>query len=89
MRAASSLNRADVVTGAGALALEAAAGGAAVLAADFSPGMVNRVAVRPAEGGFDKAGCEARVMGGQALRGKASDQPCNRLSRALVALGQV
>ncbi|MBX9708682.1 MAG: methyltransferase domain-containing protein [Caulobacteraceae bacterium] len=58
----------DVATGTGALALEAAAGGGSVLATDFSPGMVNRVAFRFAEGGFGPSGCEARVMDGQALQ---------------------
>jgi ubiquinone/menaquinone biosynthesis C-methylase UbiE len=57
----------DVATGTGALALEAAADGARVLATDFSPGMVDRVAVRLAEAGFDRTGCEARVMDGPAL----------------------
>jgi ubiquinone/menaquinone biosynthesis C-methylase UbiE len=57
----------DVAAGTGALALEAAAGGARVLATDFSPGMVERLAARLGEGGFDGTGCQARVMDGQAL----------------------
>lgn len=57
----------DVAAGTGALALEAAAGGARVLATDFSPGMVERLAARLGEGGFDQADSEARVMDGQAL----------------------
>ncbi|WP_235562685.1 class I SAM-dependent methyltransferase [Brevundimonas sp. Root1423] len=57
----------DVACGTGALTLEAAAEGASVLATDFSPGMVERLAARLAEGGYDRTGCEARVMDGQAL----------------------
>lgn len=57
----------DVAAGTGALALEAAAAGARVLATDFSPGMVTRLAARLTESGFDQAGSDARVMDGQAL----------------------
>ncbi|MBX9617245.1 MAG: methyltransferase domain-containing protein [Caulobacteraceae bacterium] len=57
----------DVAAGTGALTLEAARDGARVLATDFSPGMVDRVATRLVDGGFAEAGCEARVMDGQAL----------------------
>lgn len=55
----------DVAAGTGALTLAAARAGAHVLGTDFSPGMVERLAVRLAAGGH--AGCEARVMDGQAL----------------------
>ncbi|MFZ5729385.1 class I SAM-dependent methyltransferase [Phenylobacterium sp.] len=51
----------DVAAGTGALALAAARAGAQVLATDFSPGMVARIA---AQGLPD---VEARVMDGQAL----------------------
>jgi ubiquinone/menaquinone biosynthesis C-methylase UbiE len=51
----------DVATGTGALALAAARTGAQVLATDFSPGMVARVAAA----GLPNV--EARVMDGQAL----------------------
>ncbi|MFY9293879.1 MAG: methyltransferase domain-containing protein [Methylorubrum rhodinum] len=51
----------DVAAGTGALALAAARTGAAVLATDFSPGMVARIA----EAGLPNV--EARVMDGQAL----------------------
>jgi ubiquinone/menaquinone biosynthesis C-methylase UbiE len=51
----------DVATGTGALALAAARTGAQVLATDFSPGMVARVAAA------ELANVEARVMDGQAL----------------------
>jgi SAM-dependent methyltransferase len=57
----------DVAAGTGALTLEAAAAGARVFATDFSPGMVERLAARLTEAGYDRAGCEARVMDGQAL----------------------
>jgi len=57
----------DVAAGTGALTLEAAASGARVLATDFSAGMVERLAARLAEGGFDHTGSEARVMDGQTL----------------------
>ena len=55
----------DVAAGTGALALEAARCGARVLATDFSPGMVARLADRFREHGAE--GSEARVMDGQAL----------------------
>ena len=51
----------DVATGTGALALAAARSGAQVLATDFAPGMVARVAAA----GLPNV--EARVMDGQAL----------------------
>lgn len=51
----------DVAAGTGALALAAARTGAQVLATDFSPGMVARIAVQ------GTANVEARVMDGQAL----------------------
>ncbi|MGK6354555.1 class I SAM-dependent methyltransferase [Sphingomonas sp. DT-207] len=51
----------DVAAGTGALALAAARTGAQVLATDFSPGMVARIAAR----GLPNV--EARVMDGQAL----------------------
>ncbi|QNA82580.1 methyltransferase domain-containing protein [Sphingomonas sp. So64.6b] len=51
----------DVATGTGALALAAARSGAKVLATDFSPGMVARVAAA----GLNNV--ETRVMNGQAL----------------------
>ena len=51
----------DIATGTGALALAAARTGADVMATDFSPGMVARVAAA----GLDNV--EARVMDGQAL----------------------
>ncbi len=51
----------DVATGTGALALAAARSGAKVLAIDFSPGMVARVAAA------GLSNVEARVMDGQAL----------------------
>ncbi|WP_267381533.1 MULTISPECIES: class I SAM-dependent methyltransferase [unclassified Sphingomonas] len=51
----------DVAAGTGALALAAAASGTKVLATDFSPGMVARIAAR----GLPNV--EARVMDGQAL----------------------
>lgn len=55
----------DVTAGTGALALLAARAGADVLGADFSSGMVARLAERfRAEG---HQACEARVMDGQAL----------------------
>jgi SAM-dependent methyltransferase len=53
----------DVAAGTGALALAAAEAGALVLATDFSSGMVARLRERLAP----FAGCEARVMDGQAL----------------------
>lgn len=52
----------DVAAGTGALALAAARGGAEVLATDFSPGMVARIAAA----GLPNV--EARVMDGQALQ---------------------
>jgi ubiquinone/menaquinone biosynthesis C-methylase UbiE len=51
----------DVAAGTGALALAAARSGAQVLATDFSPGMVARIAAA------GLANVEARVMDGQAL----------------------
>lgn len=51
----------DVAAGTGALTLAAAASGATVLATDFSPGMVARIAAK----GLPNV--EARVMDGQAL----------------------
>ena len=51
----------DVAAGAGALALAAARTGAQVLATDFSPGMVARIAASA------PANVEAKVMDGQAL----------------------
>lgn len=51
----------DVAAGTGALALAAARRGAEVLATDFSPGMVARIAAA------GLANVEARVMDGQAL----------------------
>lgn len=57
----------DVAAGTGALTLAAARAGARVLATDFAPGMVALLANRLRTGGFDRAGCEARVMDGQAL----------------------
>jgi ubiquinone/menaquinone biosynthesis C-methylase UbiE len=51
----------DIAAGTGALALEAARAGAQVLATDFSPGMVARIAAQ----GLPNV--EARVMNGQAL----------------------
>ncbi len=51
----------DVAAGTGALALAAARTGAHVLATDFSPGMVARIAAKAV------ANVEARVMDGQAL----------------------
>ncbi|WP_066778882.1 class I SAM-dependent methyltransferase [Sphingomonas sp. CCH5-D11] len=51
----------DVAAGTGALTLAAAASGAKVLATDFSPGMVARIAARALPN------VEARVMDGQAL----------------------
>lgn len=51
----------DVAAGTGALALAAARTGAKVLATDFSPGMVARIAAA------GLANVEARVMDGQAL----------------------
>jgi len=57
----------DVAAGTGALTLAAARAGARVLATDFSPGMVARLSQRLRADGFDRAGCEARVMDGQAL----------------------
>jgi ubiquinone/menaquinone biosynthesis C-methylase UbiE len=51
----------DVAAGTGALALAAAQAGAQVLATDFSPGMVNRIAAAQVPN------VEARVMDGQAL----------------------
>lgn len=51
----------DVAAGTGALALAAARTGAQVLASDFSPGMVARIAAA----GIPNI--EARVMDGQAL----------------------
>ena len=51
----------DVAAGTGALALEAAREGAQVLATDFSPGMVARIAAQ------GLSNVEARVMDGQAL----------------------
>lgn len=51
----------DVAAGTGALALLAAQTGAQVLAADFSPGMIARIAER------NLPNVEARVMDGQAL----------------------
>ncbi|WP_343039176.1 class I SAM-dependent methyltransferase [Propylenella binzhouense] len=57
----------DVAAGTGALTLAAARAGARVLATDFSPGMVARLRQRLESEGMDRAGCEARVMDGQAL----------------------
>lgn len=51
----------DVAAGTGALALAAARSGARVMATDFSPGMVERIAAAGAPN------VEARVMDGQAL----------------------
>lgn len=51
----------DVAAGTGALALAAARTGATVLATDFSPGMVARIAAKA------PLNVEARVMDGQAL----------------------
>lgn len=51
----------DVAAGTGALALLAARTGAQVLATDFSPGMIARIAAR------NLPNVEARVMDGQAL----------------------
>lgn len=51
----------DIATGIGAAALAAAARGAHVLAVDFSPGMIGRVAA------MNIPNVEARVMDGQAL----------------------
>ncbi len=51
----------DVAAGTGALALAAARAGARVLATDFSPGMVARIAAA------NRPNVEARVMDGQAL----------------------
>jgi SAM-dependent methyltransferase len=51
----------DVAAGTGALALAAARTGARVLATDFSPGMVSRIAAKAVPN------VEARVMDGQAL----------------------
>ena len=51
----------DVAAGTGALALAAARTGAQVLATDFSPGMIARIAAA------DLPNVEARVMDGQAL----------------------
>jgi len=51
----------DIAAGTGALALAAAWTGAQVLATDFSPGMVARIAARA------MANVEAQVMDGQAL----------------------
>jgi ubiquinone/menaquinone biosynthesis C-methylase UbiE len=51
----------DIAAGTGALALAAARTGAQVLATDFSPGMVARIAAA------DIPNLEARVMDGQAL----------------------
>lgn len=51
----------DVAAGTGALALAAARAGAQVLATDFSPGMVARIAAKAV------STVEARVMDGQAL----------------------
>ena len=55
----------DVAAGAGALALRAGRRGAAVLATEFAPGMVERLAERFAAEGLDR--CRAEVMDGQAL----------------------
>jgi SAM-dependent methyltransferase len=55
----------DIAAGTGALALAAASAGAQVLAIDFSPGMVARLAARLAEESLPNA--EARAMDGQAL----------------------
>jgi ubiquinone/menaquinone biosynthesis C-methylase UbiE len=55
----------DVAAGTGALALAAARTGARVLATDFSPGMVARIAAAGLAAGL--ANVEARVMDGQAL----------------------
>jgi SAM-dependent methyltransferase len=57
----------DVAAGTGALTLAAARAGARVLATDFSPGMVARLSARLRAEGFDRSGCAARVMDGQAL----------------------
>lgn len=51
----------DVAAGTGALALQAAGTGARVMATDFSPGMIARLAAAA------PANVEARVMDGQAL----------------------
>ncbi len=53
----------DVAAGTGSLSLLAAEAGAEVVATDFSPGMVARLAERLAA----YTGCTARVMDGQAL----------------------
>jgi len=57
----------DVAAGTGAFSLAAATAGAKVLASDFSPAMVARLATRFAQAGFDRMGCEVRVLDGQAL----------------------
>lgn len=54
----------DVAAGTGALSMAVAKAGASLLATDFSPGMVDRLAARLAP--FGKK-CSARVMDGQAL----------------------
>lgn len=56
----------DIAAGTGALALQAAQQGAAVLAVDFSPGMVARLRARLVEGGHGETS-RAEVMDGQAL----------------------
>lgn len=55
----------DVAAGSGALSLPAARTGAAVLATDISPAMVERLEARAREAGLSNL--EARVMDGQAL----------------------
>lgn len=57
----------DIAAGTGALTLLAARAGARVLATDFSPGIAARIQARLGADGLDAAGCEARVMDGQAL----------------------
>lgn len=42
-------------------------GRAEALATDIAPGMIERLQARLVDGGFDKTGCEARVMDTQAL----------------------
>ena len=56
----------DIAAGTGALAVQAAEAGAAVLATDFSPGMVSRLSARLQAGAFTPAS-RAEVMDGQAL----------------------
>jgi ubiquinone/menaquinone biosynthesis C-methylase UbiE len=57
----------DVAAGTGALALLAAQAGATVVATDFAPAMVHRLAQRLEAAGHRARGSEARTMDGQAL----------------------